>query len=139
MDSASAVAAATAAATFCCCCWLCATDTSACWAVLSGTVPVPAVVVMVLLPVVMIQLPGLLLLLPAPLLTSCALLAMMAAAAVAISDGELQLPVLAVLMFDWLFWFWLLALETCVSGSVCCNNSVFLSWQFSGGVLCVFV
>lgn len=135
LDSARAVAAATAAATFCCCCWLCTTE-SCCWAVLNGTVPVPAVVVMVLLPVVMIQLPtprpppGLLLLLP-PLLTNCcALLAAIRAAAVATSDGELQLMLLPLgLMFVWLMMV-LLALETCVSGSVCCNNSVFLSGEF---------
>lgn len=103
-----------------------AATADSCWAVLSGTVPLPAVVVMVLHPVVMIQLPdGLLLQLLALLaIELLAAIIAAAAAAAAASDGELQLLLLLV----WL----LLALETCVSGSVCCNNSVFLSCDNSG-------
>lgn len=77
--------------------------------------------------------PGLLLLLPmlpplmaAALLTSALLLAAISAAAAATSDGELQLTLLLlVLLLVWLL-LTLLALETCVSGSVCCNNSVLI-------------
>lgn len=128
LDSAMAVAAATAAATLwawacccCCCCW--AATWLASWAAATVLSAVPEAVVVV---VAVVNRPGLLLLL---------LLAAAIAELTAAGSGEVVLLVMLLLVALTL----LLALETCVSGSVCCNNSVFLSWNIAAsGCVCFF-